>query len=160
MIFMHWFQTIKFMTLKRIFTFIIFSSVCLLCVSAQDNGKFDPAKFEADLEHFVAVEARLTPKESACFFPIYREMRKKQMAYFCQDKFFRHIDTSDDKACAEAISRHDENDIAMKKLQQEYHCKFMKVLSPSKVYLVIRAEEKFHRQLFKHMKPRGGKWRK
>lgn len=47
----------------------------------------------------------------------------------------------------------------MKELQQKYHRKFMKILSPSKVYMVIRAEEKFHRQLFhrgKRMKEKSG----
>ena len=142
------------MTFKRVLLSIILSSLCLLCAVAHGRDKFDPAKFEAELEQFVAVEAGLTPMEASRFFPLYREMRKKQMAYFGQDRMFRHIDTNDDKACAEAISRHDENDIAMKELQQEYHRKFLKVLSASKVYLIIRAEEKFHRQLFKCAKPR------
>ena len=39
----------------------------------------------------------------------------------------------------------------MKKIQQEYHLKFCKVLSPGKVLAVIKAEEKFHRQAFKRM---------
>ena len=147
------------MTLTRFFIFIMFMSVAFVCVNAHKKGGFDPVRFEAELEQFIAVEARLTPKEAACFFPVYHEMRKKQLAYFCQDRYFRHIDTADDKACAEAIAKHDENDIAMKELQQKYHRKFMKILSPSKVYMVIRAEEKFHRQLFhrgKRMKEKSG----
>lgn len=147
------------MALKKIITFIMFLSVVSLSVRAQGKGGFDPVRFEAELEQFIAVEARLTPNEAARFFPVYHDMRKKQMAYFCQDRYFRHIDTSDDKACAEAIAKHDENDIAMKELQHKYHRKFMKFLSPSKVYMVIRAEEKFHRQLFHHgnrMKAKSG----
>ena len=37
----------------------------------------------------------------------------------------------------------------MKKLQQDYHNKFMKVLPASKVFRIIQAEENFHRQMFK-----------
>ena len=43
---------------------------------------FDPAKFEKELEQFIVTEAALTPSESAKFFPVYREMRKKIMSYF------------------------------------------------------------------------------
>ncbi len=139
--------------MKRFFLSIMLLSVFSLCMTAQRKGGFDPVRFEADLEHFITVEARLTPKEASTFFPVYREMRKKQMAYFNQDRFLRYVDVTDDKACAEAIAKHDNNDIAMKKLQQEYHRKFMRVLSPSKVYMVVRAEEKFHRRLFQQGRP-------
>lgn len=139
--------------MKRYLLFLMFFSAYSLCMTAQRKGGFDPARFEADLEQFITVEARLTPKEASAFFPVYREMRKKQMAYFNQDRFLRYVDVNDDKACAEAISKHDDNDISMKELQQEYHRKFMRVLSPSKVYLVVRAEEKFHRRLFQQGRP-------
>lgn len=143
--------------MKRILLFITLTLSCLLCINAQGLKTFDPAKFEADLEQFITTEACLSPSEGAAFFPLYREMRKKQMAYFGEDRRCRHVDTNDDKACAEAINRHDENDIEIKKLQQAYHKKFMKILPASKVYLIIRAEEKFHRQLFKRGEHRNKK---
>lgn len=134
--------------MKKRVLFILLSILCLCQIEAKGQKAFDPAKFEADLEQFITTEACLSPKEVAVFFPLYREMRKKQMAYFSEDRRCRHVDTTDDKACAEVINRHDENDLEIKKLQQAYHKKFMKVLSASKVYLIIRAEEKFHRRLF------------
>lgn len=129
----------------------IFAAVAVLCcltVHAQKPAKFNPAKFEAELEQFVAIEAALTPKEAAAFFPLYREMRRKQFAFFGEDRRLCNVDTDDDKACAEAIHRRDDNDLEIKRLQQAYHDKFMRVLSPSKVFRVIRAEDKFHRRLF------------
>jgi hypothetical protein len=146
--------------LKRLTLFIAFMFALSVGVKAQGKGGFNPARFEAELEHFITVEARLSPKEAAAFFPVYKEMRKKQMAYFSQDRFLRYVDVNDDKACAEALSKHDENDIAMKELQQEYHRKFLKILSPSKAFMVVRAEEKFHRQLFQQGKPKDKKTRK
>lgn len=143
--------------MKRFLLFTTLTLSCLLRINAQGSKTFDPAKFEADLEQFVTTEACLSPSESATFFPLYREMRKKQMAYFGEDRRCRRVDTNDDKACAEAINRHDENDIEIKKLQQAYHKKFMKILPASKVYLIIRAEEKFHRQLFKRSEHRNKK---
>ena len=140
--------------------YIIAISAVFFCTfaSAQRHKKFDPARFEAELEQFVATEATLTPQESAVFFPLYREMRKKQFAYFGEDRRLCNVDTNDDKACAEVIRRRDENDLEIKRLQQIYHEKFMRVLSPGKVFRILRAEDKFHRQLFKHMR-NGGEMR-
>lgn len=126
-------------------------------VFGQERRRFDPAKFEADLEQFITTEAALTPQEAAAFFPLYRDMRKKQLAYFGEDRRLCNVDSSDDKDCAEAIRRRDENDLAIKRLQQTYHEKFMRVLSPSKVFRVLRAEDKFHRQLFKRRSHSGAR---
>ncbi len=117
--------------------------------SSQGNRKFDPARFEADLEKFITAEARLTQSEAAKFFPLYREMRQKQMAYFKKDRnLFKNIKSNDNKACEKAIREHDANEIAIKKIQSTYHGKFLKVLSPSKILQIMKAEDKFHRQLF------------
>ncbi len=124
---------------------------------AQGNKKFNPARFEADLEKFITAEARLTQSEASKFFPLYREMRQKQMAYFKKDRnLFRNIKATDDKACEKAIKEHDANEIAIKKIQSTYHGKFVKVLSPSKILRIIKAEEKFHRQLFSRSGSHGG----
>lgn len=129
--------------------------VCLVVVGvivpmmAQVQPKFDPARFEADLEQFVTTEAGLTPLEAKHFFPLYHEMRKKEMAFFGADRRYRQIDPNNDKMCEEVILMHDENDIEMKKIQKDYHLRFLKVLPASKVFKVIQAEDKFHRQMFK-----------
>ena len=52
---------------------------------------FDPAKFEKELEQFIVTEAALTPSESAKFFPVFREMRKKLMSYFSDSSVVRKI---------------------------------------------------------------------
>ncbi len=140
----------------RKYIIIIIMLISCSVAEAQNPKKFDPVKFEAELEQFIVEEAALTPQESAAFFPLYREMRKKQFALFGQDRRLCHVDTNDEKACAEVIRRRDDNDLEIKRLQQTYHEKFMRVLSPSKVYRVLRAEDKFHRQMFRHSK-NGGK---
>lgn len=144
------------MTLVR-YILVAVAMLCSMAVRAQKAAKFNPAKFEAELEQFVATEAALTPKEAATFFPLYREMRRKQLAYFGEDRRLCNVDTDDDKACAEAIHRRDDNDLEIKRLQQVYHDKFMRVLSPSKVFRVIRAEDKFHRRLFNRQPEKGYK---
>ena len=107
-------------------------------VNAQPPKKrppFNPAKFEADLEKYIATHACLLPSESAKFFPVYREMTPR-----------------DNEGCAESIRRLDELDIRMKQLQQEYHSRFMTILPAKKVLSIIKAEEQFHRQIFKKMR--------
>lgn len=128
--------------------FLIVLGIVLPALS-QIQPKFDPARFEADLEQFITTEAGLTPQEARSFFPLYHEMRKKEKAFFGIDKHGCRIDTANDKVCEEFILQHDDNDIEMKKIQKIYHLKFMKLLPASKVFKVIQAEDKFHRQMFK-----------
>ena len=138
---------------------VVFVSLCGM--AQQKAQKFDPAQFQAKLEQYITTKAGLTPQEAAVFFPLYREMRDKQWAYFSQERRWRHVDTSDDKACAAAIRKRDDSDIEVKRLQQSYHEKFMRVLPASKVFLVLKAEEQFHRKLIKRPgMPEGQKQRK
>ena len=69
----------------------------------------------------------------------------------------RFVDTSDNKACERAIREADQRDLDLKLLQREYHEKFMVILSPAKAMKVIRAEEKFHRQIFRKVAGRDAK---
>lgn len=113
---------------------------------------FNPAKFEADLEQFITTEAGLTPVEAAKFFPVYRQMMKRQRILFDEMRRCRLYNPKDDKACERSIRMQDELDIQIKQLQQEYHSRFMYILPASKVLGVIKAEDKFHRQMFRKMK--------
>lgn len=139
--------------LRRLFL-VMAMMLLTVAVSAQPRKRppFDPAKFEADLEQFITVQACLTPVEAAKFFPVYRQMMKKQRMLFEEMRRFRHINPKDNEACADAIRRQDELDIQIKQLQQEYHSRFMSLLPASKVFNIIKAEEKFHRQMFRKMK--------
>lgn len=132
--------------------------ILMLCTFGVANGQhrkrppFDPAKFEADLEQFITVNACLSPSQAASFFPVYRQMMKKQRALFDEMRRLRMINPKDNEACEEAIRKQDELDIQIKQLQQEYHGRFLMMLPANKVLSIIKAEEKFHRQIFKKMK--------
>lgn len=132
--------------------------ILMLCTFGVANGQhkkrppFDPAKFEADLEQFITVNACLSPSQAASFFPVYRQMMKKQRALFDEMRRLRMINPKDNKACEEAIRKQDELDIQIKQLQQEYHGRFLMLLPANKVLSIIKAEEKFHRQIFRKMK--------
>lgn len=113
--------------------------------------KFDPQKWQADMEQYIVMCAALTPQEAVKFFPIYREWKTKERAIFMQRRRFRHVDTSDNRASAEFIRTQDEFDIQMKKLQQTYHNKFMRILPAGKVMEIIKAEDQFHRNAFRRI---------
>lgn len=132
--------------------------ILMLCTFGVANGQhrkrppFNPAKFEADLEQFITVNACLSPSQAASFFPVYHQMMKKQRALFDEMRRLRMINPKDNEACEEAIRKQDELDIQIKQLQQEYHGRFLMMLPANKVLSIIKAEEKFHRQIFKKMK--------
>ena len=132
--------------------------ILMLCTFGVANGQhrkrppFNPAKFEADLEQFITVNACLSPSQAASFFPVYLQMMKKQRALFDEMRRLRMINPKDNEACEEAIRKQDELDIQIKQLQQEYHGRFLMMLPAYKVLAIIKAEEKFHRQIFKKMK--------
>lgn len=159
MIYMHYYQKIKNKNIVKARIILILSFFCLVCSysNAQKRPNFSPERFEAELEQFITTDACLTPEESARFFPVYREMRKKQRNILDKNRFMRHFDFNDDKACAEVIRRNDANDIEMKRCQREYHEKFMKILPASKVFRIIRSEDKFHKRIFRKAFNKRGK---
>ena len=122
--------------------------ILMLCTFGVANGQhrkrppFNPAKFEADLEQFITVNACLSPSQAASFFPVYRQMMKKQRALFDEMRRLRMINPKDNEACEEAIRKQDELDIQIKQLQQEYHGRFLMMLPANKVLSIIKAEEK------------------
>ena len=132
--------------------------ILMLCTFGVANGQhrkrppFNPAKFEADLEQFITVNACLSPSQAASFFPVYRQMMKKQRALFDEMRRLRMINPKDNEACEEAIRKQDELDIQITQLQQQYHGRFLMMLPANKVLSIIKAEEKFHRQIFRKMK--------
>ncbi len=137
--------------MKKILLLFI-SLMSLTQASAQfwnnNTPKFDPQQFQANMEQFITTEAALTPKQAEVFFPVYREMQKKQRVIYDQQRRLRHIKPTDEAGCRDAIQKSDDCELQLKEIQQQYHKKFMKVLPASKVYDVLRAEEKFHRQIF------------
>ena len=54
----------------------------LTLVKAQEQQKFSPEKFQADMEQFITQEAKLTSDEATKFFPLLREMHQKQRVVY------------------------------------------------------------------------------
>lgn len=117
---------------------------------AQEARKFSPEKFQAEMEQFITKEANLTPEEAAKFFPLFREMQQKQRTIFEKVRKEGFTKPVDDATCRKLVERRDACELEQKKIQQLYHQKFFSVISPSKVFDVLIAEERFHRRAFRN----------
>jgi len=126
----------------------------------QRNGqqRFSPEKYQADLEQYITKEACLTPQEASAFFPLFREMQKKQRALYNKMREDVRIKPADEAACKKMIQKRDQVELELKSIQQTYHNKFFSVMPASKVFDVIRAEDQYHRGLLRNMgrAPMGG----
>lgn len=140
--------------MKKMFLLSIILMMASMMSNAHPECKFDPHRYHSALRQYIITEARLTQKEAVMFFPLYDEMRKKQRTIYHKLSTYRKQKPNTEKGCRDAIHAHDRNEIEMKKIQQAYHNKFLKVISASKLYDVIRAEEMFNRNAFKKMSGR------
>lgn len=113
----------------------------------QHEQKFSPEKFDAELQNFITKEAHLTPQEAAAFFPIYKEMQQKQRSLYNRQRQLAKNKPDGEEACRKAIEEADNIDLELKRIQQEYHKRFFEMLPASKVYDILKAEERFHRRM-------------
>jgi hypothetical protein len=134
--------------MKKLLVFAVLMFVVVLGASAEEQQKFSPEKFQADLEQYITTEAGLTNEEAAKFFPLYREMQQKQRVVY--NKIHELFKLPHDEAsCKRAIQRRDQLEIELKQIAQTYHNKFLRVIPASKVIGTIVAEDKFHRRAFR-----------
>jgi len=134
--------------MKKLLVFAVLMLMVALGASAEEQQKFSPEKFQADLEQYITTEAGLTNEEAAKFFPLYREMQQKQRVVY--NKIHELFKLPHDEAsCKRAVQRRDQLEIELKQIAQTYHNKFLRVLPASKVIGTIIAEDKFHRRAFR-----------
>ena len=139
------YQENEMMKLKCLFlTFLMAMSATILM--AQGRPQFNPAKFRADLEKFITAEAGLTSAEATKFFPLYYEMGEKQRALYNKMRQLSQSRPSGERQCKKAISDMDRCELEIKQIQLNYHNRFLKIISAEKLYKVITAEGRFHRQ--------------
>ena len=129
--------------MKKLILFLL-AFVAVIGAYAQGQ-KFDPEKFDAEQQQFITKAANLTEQEAARFFPLFREMQKKQRAIYERQRKLGFNKPADEKGCAESIRQHDQIDLELKQIQQQYHNKFLRVIPASKLYDVLQAEDRFLR---------------
>lgn len=122
------------------------------------NQRLTQDEFRAKQKAYITEKSGLTKEEAAKFFPLYFELqdRKKQL----NDEAWSLIRKGKNENTSEAqygeiMEGVYDARIASDRLDKTYFDKFKKILSCKKIYLVQRAEMRFHRELLKGMNKKG-----
>lgn len=158
--------------MRRIVFFISMLFAVLTATAQPKNlgkDKFNPEEFKARMDNYVREKAQLSNEEAEKIFPIYHEMKKKQfeiMVQIRQLKFTgrgkKNIATTNQPTEADyskALKQINELNIELAKLQQTYYEKMSKELPAEKVLNIMRAEDKFHREMMGKVGERGRMFR-
>lgn len=143
-------------TMKKLI--VLFVMICgvmpLLWASDGCNQRLTQDEFRAKQRAYITEKAGLTKEEATKFFPIYFELqdRKKQL----NDEAWKLIRKGKDENTTEAqygeiMEGVYDARIASDRLDKTYFDKFKKILSCKKIYLIQKAEMRFHRELLKGM---------
>lgn len=150
--------------MKHILYLSLFMLSFSLGLSAQQNDqqqlqqRFSPEKFFQDMKQFITQEAHLTQQEADKFFPLYIEMQQKMRPLYDRQRQLGREHPQCEQACLNAIKERDEIDIKLRQIQQTYHNRFLEELPASKVYDILKAEERFHRRMMRGAWGMRGGW--
>lgn len=115
-------------------------------------------EFRAKQKAYIIEQANLTKDEAAKFFPVYFELQDKKKKL--NDESWNLMRKGKDDKTTEAqygeiIEKVCDNRIAADRLDKSYLDRFKKVLSSKKIFLVQRAEMRFHREMLKGVNRKG-----
>ncbi len=128
--------------------------------AGKGHRRFDPQRFERQLESFVLKRLELSQSETSAFLPLFRQKRKAEVAIMDSGRKSRHKRPTSEREWAQALKTFDANEVKLKKIQQDYHEKMLKVIPASKIMKMVKAEEDFHREAFSKMQMRAAQHRK
>ena len=139
--------------MKRYITVLLLSLFCMLPVVAQQqNGgrpRFNPEDFQNRMKTFIKDRACLSQQEADAVFPVFFEMKQKQMELTRQigglkmDAFKK----SDEKECSELLKQITALDVSSSKLEQTYYAKMAKLVGAKKAVNIMFADDAFHREI-------------
>ena len=144
-------------------TFYALTLLLILCVSSiqAQNTKFSKEEFRNRQKEFFIQQAGLSNDEAQKFFPLYFELQDKKQAYnkeawqkLRQGKNPNTTETEYGKIVEDVIQARIATD------ELELVRKYKQFLPAKKIYLLQKAEMRFHRELlkgFKHCQKGPGK---
>lgn len=129
---------------------ILMGSVSLAMAYDGCLQHLSPEEFRQKQKTFITEKAGLTNEEAEKFFPIYFELQEKKRRL--NDKAWKFLHKEKEGKVSEA--EYEEmvlgvynSRIESNELEKEYYTKFRQILSAQKIYLVQKAETRFHREL-------------
>lgn len=111
-------------------------------------------EFRNKQKDFIIEQAELTKEEAAKFFPVYFELQDRKKKLNDESLSLIRKGRSDKNTEAEygkITEKIMDNRIAADRLDRLYLDRFKKILSNKKIYMVQRAEMRFHRELLKNV---------
>ena len=140
--------------MKRHYLFILLTFLCI-SLHAQKQGKgCSEEEFRAKKQAYLTEQAGLTQEEAAKFFPIYYELQalKKEINQKAWKAAKKGKEPQTTEAEYEAIlNGFIDAEAQNGELDKEYLKKYQSVLTNKKIYMVLRAEIKFNRNMLKIM---------
>ena len=109
-------------------------------------------EFRAKQKAYITEQAKLTKEEAAQFFPLYFELQDKKKMLNDESWHLMHKGKEDkitETQYGEINEKIVNNRIAADQLDKTYLSKFKKILSNKKIFLVQRAEMRFHREMIR-----------
>lgn len=113
--------------------------------------KFDEESYIAEQHKYILKQVRLTQDEATKFFALYDEMRAKLRVVFNKMRSDRRKKVTADKEAYSMIVERDNDGLRLKKIEQQYHNKMLKVLPAKKVLDALVAADKFDKFKFSDM---------
>jgi len=142
---------------KKLIWLLLFSFLGLnFHLLAQDNRKREEFEsFKKNRIAFITKAMELTDREAKVFLPLYNELQQKKFDLNRQvrrsvrefEKAEQEGKTHSEEECAALIKQIMDSRAQEVKLDQEYMTKFSEVISKRKVYLYIKAEQQFAREI-------------
>lgn len=134
---------------------LICSFVSLAWAGDDMQQKLTEQEFRARQQSFITQRAELTVEEAAKFFPLYFELQDQKKVLNNEAlKLIRKGREKDmtEEQYGEIMEGVLDARIASDKLEKEYFEKFQKILPNKKIYMIQRAEMRFHRELLRGMR--------
>lgn len=122
----------------------------------QGQPRFDPQEFTKRMEGYISMKAGLTKEEADKFFPIYREFKEKQRDLTFKQMQLKRVAPSNDSEYDKVVNEIASLSVQIAKLEQTYFPRMCKVISAKKVYIVLQAENDFHRDMVRQPQWGGG----
>lgn len=148
--------------MRRIALFIVgLLLVCPLAAQPKDKPmKFSPEDFRRNLEMFMIRKAQLSPKEADKFFPIFHEMKEKQMKVgekIMELKRNSKSEARNDESWAKTAIEIESLKVKQAQIGLDYIKRLCKTISGEKVFKAMRAEDAFHRQMLNNFRKKNNK---
>ena len=116
---------------------------------AQRFHGFDYERFKTDMINYIANEAGLTAAQTQQFKPVCEAMLAQKRALFKKVNDANRSTYTTNEDFKNAIQKVDRWELEMKTLEKTYHDNLLRILPAQKVFLIIKAEGKYHKQVFR-----------